>query len=75
MLAIVRNVLFFNRFRIIEVLFIIEESPLIEVLQQRFFWKNVKSDGILFWIIVEFTLYLLWKNAERYVRKKNIALH
>ena len=75
MLAIVRYVLFFNRFRIIEVLFIIEESPLIEVLQQRFFWKNVKSDGILFWIIVEFTLYLLWKNAERYVRKKNIALH
>ena len=73
MLAIVRNVLFFNRFRTIEALFIIEESPC--PLQQRFFWKNVKSDSILFWIIAEFTLFLLWKNAERYVGKKNIALH
>ena len=74
MLAIVRNVLFFNRFRIIEALFIIEERLLIPT-QTKISWKNVKSDGILFWIIVEFTLYLLWKNAERYVRKKNIALH
>ena len=74
MLAIVRNVLFFNRFRIIEALFIIEERLLIPP-PTKISWKNVKSDGILFWIIVEFTLYLLWKNAERYVRKKNIALH
>ena len=44
MLAIVRNVLFFNRFRTIEALFIIEGVPLPKVSQQVF-WEKCKNRG------------------------------
>jgi len=39
------------------------------------FWKNVKIEGVLFWKIVEFAIYLLCKNAKGYAGKKNITLH
>ena len=64
MLAIVRKVWFFDRFRTIEALFIIEWRTSYQKFLNKYFWKNVKIGGILFWKIAIHTRYLLWKNAK-----------
>ena len=65
MLAIVRDECFFDRIRTIEALFIIEWRTSYQKFLNKYFWKNVKIGGILFWKIAEYTRYLLWKNAKR----------
>ena len=39
------------------------------------FLEKCRFEAKTLWIIAEIGVFLVWKNADQYVGKKNIALH
>ena len=40
-----------------------------------YFLEKCRFEAKTLWIIAEIGVFLVWKNADQYVGKKNIALH